>query len=201
MDDTLADRARAKERAYIPPPVNGDFYKIADLLDPEERAVVKRVRDFMEAEVAPVIEDYWARDQFPHEIIPKLAALDVNIAGVGYQGYGAAGGSWLLSGLIAMELARVDSSIATFWGVHTGLSAGSIYLCGDEDQKQRWLPPMMRWEKIGSFGLTEPLVGSATSGGMTTTCRKEGDGVGAQRAKEMDRQLDLLRDQYHLGPR
>ena len=175
MDDTLADRAPAKARAYIPPPVNGDFYKIADLLDPEERAVVKRVRDFMEAEVAPVIEDYWARDQFPHEIIPKLAALDVNIAGVGYQGYGAAGGSWLLSGLIAMELARVNSSIATFWGVHTGLSAGSIYLCGDEDQKQRWLPPMMRWEKIGSFGLTEPLVGSATSGGMMTTCRKEGD--------------------------
>jgi glutaryl-CoA dehydrogenase len=59
--------------------------------------------------------------------------------------------------------------------VHTGLSAGSIYLCGDEEQKQRWLPPMMRFEKIGSFGLTEPLVGSATSGGMMTTCRREGD--------------------------
>ena len=176
MDPTLADRARAKEKGYAPPPVNGDFYRIADLLDPKERAVVKRVREFMEAEVAPIIEDHWARDQFPHEIIPKLAALDVNIAGVGYKGYGAAGGSWLLSGLIAMELARVDSSIATFWGVHTGLSAGSIYLCGDETQKQRWLPPMMRWEKIGSFGLTEPLVGSATSGGILTTCRKEGDG-------------------------
>jgi glutaryl-CoA dehydrogenase len=74
-----------------------------------------------------------------------------------------------------MELARVDSSIATFWGVHTGLSAGSIYLCGDETQKARWLPPMMRWEMIGSFGLTEPLVGSAASGGMTTSCRREGD--------------------------
>jgi glutaryl-CoA dehydrogenase len=70
---------------------------------------------------------------------------------------------------------RIDSSIATFWGVHTGLSAGSIYLCGDEAQKQRWLPPMMRWEKIGCFGLTEPLVGSATSGGMLTTCRREGE--------------------------
>jgi glutaryl-CoA dehydrogenase len=132
MDPTSADRARAKERGFVPPPVNGDFYRIADQLDSKERAVVKRVRDFMEAEVAPIIEDYWGRDQFPHELIPKLAALDVHIAGVGYQGYGAAGGSWLLSGLIAMELARVDSSIATFWGVHTGLSAGSIYLCGDE---------------------------------------------------------------------
>jgi alkylation response protein AidB-like acyl-CoA dehydrogenase len=73
-----------------------------------------------------------------------------------------------------MELARVDASVATFWGVHTGLSAGSIYLCGDEQQKQRWLPSMMRFDKIGSFGLTEPLVGSATSGGMMTTCCREG---------------------------
>ena len=127
----------------------------------------------MEAEVAPIIEDYWARDKFPFEIIPKIAA--VGIGGVGYEGYGAAGGSMLLNGFVAMELARVDSSIATFWGVHTGLSAGSIYLCGDEEQKQRWLPAMMRFEKIGSFGLTEPLVGSATSGGMMTTCRREGD--------------------------
>jgi glutaryl-CoA dehydrogenase len=74
-----------------------------------------------------------------------------------------------------MELARVDASVATFWGVHTGLSAGSIYLCGDEEQKQCWLPSMMRFEKIGSFGLTEPLVGSAASGGMLTTCRRDGD--------------------------
>src|SRR5271170_2286848 len=171
----LAAASSARGKESVPPPINGDFYRIADLLDPNERAVAERVREFMESEVAPIIEDYWGRDQFPHEIIPKLAALDVHIAGVGYQGYGSAGGSWLLSGVLAMELARVDSSIATFWGVHTGLSAGSIYLCGDEEQKQRWLPAMMRFEKIGSFGLTEPLVGSATSGGMMTTCRREGD--------------------------
>jgi glutaryl-CoA dehydrogenase len=170
---TAASGARAKE--FAPPSINGDFYRIADLLDPKERAVARRVREFMEIEVAPIIEDYWGRDQFPHEIVPKLAALDVHIAGVGYQGYGSAGGSWLLNGVLAMELARIDSSIATFWGVHTGLSAGSIYLCGDESQKSRWLPAMMRWEMIGSFGLTEPLVGSATSGGMTTICRREGD--------------------------
>src|ERR1700748_2533638 len=107
MAHVSMDRARAKEKEFIPPPVNGDFYRSADLLDPHEQTVVKRVRSFMEEEVAPIIEDYWARDQFPHEIIPKLAALDVHIAGVGYQGYGSAGGSWLLSGLIAMELARV----------------------------------------------------------------------------------------------
>jgi glutaryl-CoA dehydrogenase len=118
MEDHMATvpAARVREKEYSPPPVNGDFYEIVGLLDPKERAVVKRVRDFMETEVAPIIEDYWARDQFPHEIIPKLRALDVNIAGVGYQGYGSAGGSWLLNGFIAMEMARIDSSVATFWG-------------------------------------------------------------------------------------
>ena len=158
---------------YAPPPVDGDFYRIADVLNDKERTLLRRVRDFTEGVVAPVIEDYWARDQFPFEIIPKMA--EIGIGGVGYERYGAAGGSWVLNGFVAMELARVDASVATFWGVHTGLSAGSIYLCGDEEQKQRWLPGMMRFDKIGSFGLTEPLVGSATSGGMTTTCRREGD--------------------------
>ncbi len=168
-----AQGSSARKAEYLAPPIDGDFYRIADLLDAKERVVAQRVRDFMEAEVAPIIEDYWARDKFPFEIVPKIAA--VGIGGVGYEGYGAAGGSMLLNGFVAMELARIDSSIATFWGVHTGLSAGSIYLCGDEEQKQRWLPPMMQFEKIGTFGLTEPLVGSATAGGMMTTCRREGD--------------------------
>jgi glutaryl-CoA dehydrogenase len=82
----------------------------------------------------------------------RFRALDVGIGGIGYDGFGAAGGSWLLNGLVAMELARIDPSVATFWGVHTGLSAGSIDLCGCEEHKQRWLPAMMRFEKIGSFG-------------------------------------------------
>src|ERR1700752_2728828 len=158
---------------YAPPPVDGNFYRITSVVSESERALLGRVRDFTEGVVAPVIEEYWGRDEFPFAIIPKMA--EIGIGGVGYQGYGAAGGSWLLNGFVAMELARVDSSVATFWGVHTGLSAGSIYLCGDEQQKQRWLPPMMRFEAIGSFGLTEPLVGSATSGGMMKTCRGEGD--------------------------
>ena len=50
---------------YSAPPINGDFYHIANLLDDKEDAVVKRVRDFMEREIAPIIDDYWARDKFP----------------------------------------------------------------------------------------------------------------------------------------
>jgi glutaryl-CoA dehydrogenase len=168
-----AKPAPARNTEYAPPPVDGDFYKIADVLDVEERTVVRRVRDFMEREIAPIIEEYWAKAKFPFETVPALRELD--IAGVGYQGYGAAGGTMLLNGFICMEMARIDPSYATFYGVHTGLSAGSIYLCGDDEQKQRWLPPMMRWERIGSFCLTEPDIGSAASGGLTTTARREGD--------------------------
>src|SRR5947209_14547665 len=74
-----------------------------------------------------------------------------------------------------MDMARVDCSISNFRCVHSGLSMGSIYLCGSEEQKQRWLPPMARMEKFGSFGLTGPLVGSGTAGGLTTTAQRDGD--------------------------
>jgi glutaryl-CoA dehydrogenase len=74
-----------------------------------------------------------------------------------------------------MELSSADPSIATFFGVHSGLSMGSIYLCGSEEQKQRWLPAMARLEQIGAFGLTEPDVGSGASRGLQTTARRDGD--------------------------
>ncbi len=155
------------------PQANGDFYSIGSTLSEEDQALLRRVRDFMEAEVAPVINEYWIREEFPHQLVHKLAELD--IMGVAYRGYGCLSKSTVLDGMIMMELARVDSSIATFRGVHSGLAMGSIYLCGSEEQKQRWLPPMARLEQIGSFGLTEPEVGSGTARGLTTTARREGD--------------------------
>ena len=161
------------KQTYAPPPVDGDFYRITDLLAKEERAILSRVRAFMEAEVAPIINDYWSKAKFPFELVPKLRELA--IGGISYEGFGCAGGTNLLNGLICMEMARIDPSFATFYGVHTGLAMGSIYLCGSQEQKQQWLPPMARLEKIGAFGLTEPEVGSAASGGLTTTARREGD--------------------------
>jgi len=155
------------------PQANGDFYAIGLTLSEEDQALLRRVRAFLEAEVAPIITEYWIREEFPHQLIPKLAAL--RIAGLAYHGYGCPGKSTVLDGLLAMEMARVDSSIATFFGVHSGLAMGSIYLCGSEEQKQQWLPAMARLEKIGAFGLTEPGVGSGTAGGLTTTARRDGD--------------------------
>ena len=113
-------KMQSHKAGYSPPPPEGDFYRISEILNESERAVLKRVRDFMDREVAPIIEDYRVRDQFPFDLVPKIAAL--GIGGIGFDGYGSAGGSMLLNGFISMELARVDSSIATFWGVHTGLA-------------------------------------------------------------------------------
>jgi alkylation response protein AidB-like acyl-CoA dehydrogenase len=161
-----------KQPKPLPSP-KSDFYELAETLPAEELAVLKQVRAFMEKNVAPILTKYWVEDAFPFEIIPAIKEL--NIGGVGIQGYGCRGGSPLLVGLLAMELARFDASIATFVGVHTGLAMGSIYLGGSEEQKQKWLPPMARWEKIGCFGLTEPLVGSGASGGLTTTAKRDGD--------------------------
>ncbi len=162
-----------KEIKKALPQPNSDFYQLVETLPADELAVLKRVRTFMETKVQPIITKYWVEDSFPFELLPAIKEL--NVGGIGMNGYGCQGGSAQLFGLIAMEMARVDSSIATFWGVHNGLAMGSIYLGGSEEQKQKWLPPMARWEKIGCFGLTEPLVGSGTSRGMTTTAKRDGD--------------------------
>ena len=151
---------------------DADFYLLEQSLEPAGRQLLRQVREFMEKSVQPVINHYWTREEFPHDLVGGLHRL--GIAGVGYSGYGCPGGGCLLDGMIAMELARVDPSIATYFGVHSGLAMGSIYLCGSEEQKQRWLPPMARMEKIGAFGLTEPDVGSGAAGGLTTTARRDG---------------------------
>ncbi|HUO15145.1 MAG TPA: acyl-CoA dehydrogenase family protein [Verrucomicrobiae bacterium] len=155
------------------PTPNVDFYELAETLPADELAVLKQVRAFMQTKVAPIITKYWIADEFPFELLPAIKEL--KIGGAGMNGYGCRGGSALLFGLIAMEMARCDVSIATFFGVHNGLAMGSIYLGGSEEQKQKWLPAMARWETIGCFGLTEPLVGSGASGGLTTTAKREGD--------------------------
>jgi glutaryl-CoA dehydrogenase len=151
-----------------------DFYRVEEVLPDEDRALLGRVRGFMEDAVAPVINRYWTRAEFPFELVSPWAEL--GLAGLPYGGYGCPGASFVLDGFAAMETARVDSSWATFHGVHSGLAMGSIYLAGSEEQKEHWLPRMARFEKIGAFGLTEPEVGSGAAGGLTTTARREGDG-------------------------
>jgi glutaryl-CoA dehydrogenase len=161
-----------KEPKPLPEP-NVDFYQLVETLPADELALVIEVRTFMERKVAPIITKYWIDDAFPFELLTPFKEL--RIGGLGIEGYGCRGGSAALFGLTMMEMGRFDPSFATFFGVHGGLAMGSIYLAGSEEQKQKWLPPMARMEKIGCFGLTEPLVGSGASGGLLTTAKRDGD--------------------------
>jgi glutaryl-CoA dehydrogenase len=148
--------------------LDADFYDQQSLLTEDEREIVLRVRSFMEKEVAPIANEAWAKAEFPHRLVPGFAALDV----AGLAGRGARS---LLTGFVTMEMNRVDPSMATFFGVHTGLAMGSIARCGSDEQQDRWLPAMARMEKIGAFGLTEPHGGSDVAAGLETTARRDGD--------------------------
>ena len=170
MMKMMGGNSRKKEL----PPIEGDFYQLGEeALNEEDRALQLKVRAFLEKEVKPIVNDYWLKAEFPHEIIPRIAEL--NVCGLTYKGYGCAGKSNLMEGILAMELARVDTSMSTFFGVQSGLAMGSIYLLGSEEQKQEWLPSMQQFKTIGAFGLTEPEVGSGAAGGLNTTVKRKGN--------------------------
>ena len=178
--------------------VDEDFYEVEALLEPADGDLVHRVRAFMRAEVEPIINDYWTRAEFPFGIVPGLREL--GIVGLAYDGYGFPGRSHLVSGLVSMELARVDPSIATFMGVQGGLAAGSILQCGSAEQKQRWLPGDARLELIGAFA-PDRAGGRLRGGRRADHHRPPGRRrVGAGRAEEVDRQRHLRRPGRGLGP-
>lgn len=131
-----------------------------------------RIRAFGRDVVFDVINEYWERAEFPPEVIKGLAEL--GIAGGQISGYGCPGLSELAMGIVARELAMIDGSVNTFFGVHSGLGMGAIHTLGDEEQRERWLPAMARFEKTGAFGLTEPYHGS-DSVSLETSARREGD--------------------------
>jgi glutaryl-CoA dehydrogenase len=149
-----------------------DFYQLEDRLTGEERALRDKVRAFSDAEIIPVINQYWEAAQFPFDLVPKLAAL--GISGYTIEGYGCPGMSRLAAGLVSAEVARGDGSINTFLGVHSGLAMGTIAMLGSDEQRQRWLPAMARLDQVGAFALTEPEHGS-DSVALETSARRDGD--------------------------
>ncbi len=171
----LVDHARKIQKRKNPKvkPINGDFYNLRQQLPPEDLALLERVETVLKEEIQPIVTEYWMKGEFPFQIIETFKKLD--ICGLSFDGYGGKSRSNLLEGLIAEEIARVDVSTCTFFGVHSQLAMGSIYLCGSEEQKQEFLPRMQKLETIGAFALTEPEVGSAAALGLQTTCKREGD--------------------------
>jgi glutaryl-CoA dehydrogenase len=157
-----------------PGPLPGDFYAYEELLSDAEREQIERVREFVRTRVAPIVDDHWARAEFPFALVGEFAKL--GLTDWADPSSGRPRPSSLLAGITAMELAHADPSVATFFGVHAGLAMGSILICGSEGQRRRWLPAMSRFEKIGAFGLTEPMDGSDVAQGLRTTARRDGDG-------------------------
>lgn len=161
--------------AQLDDQLTADFYLYESLLPDEERKILLKARTFMREEVKPLVNDAWSKAELPQELIEKFRSS--GLVALAYEGYGEhqPAVSHLLSGMLAMELGRVDASCATFFGVHNGLGFYSIYYGGDQEQRDRFLPAMATMEKIGAFALTEPDGGSDVSGGMRTTARREGD--------------------------
>jgi len=150
-----------------------DYFLMKDQLTDQETEIMYKVRAFGEAEVLPIVNDYWERGEFPFELVPKLAAL--NIVGDHNLGdYGCTPMSAVANGLITYELSRIDGSVCTFFGVHVGLAMQSINLLGSEEQRRRYLPAMARLERIGAFALTEPEHGSDAVI-LEATAEREGD--------------------------
>jgi glutaryl-CoA dehydrogenase len=151
------------------PYADGDFFAFEQLLTGKEQDRLAEIRGFLAREVRPIAVDCWNRGEFPMELIPKLAEIDL-VSPVRRQGY-----SNLFAGLVHAEATRADTSIATFMGIHDGLFTGSIEALASQEQQEAWLPDIYSLKKIGAFGLTEPLGGSDVAGGTRTTARRDGD--------------------------
>jgi glutaryl-CoA dehydrogenase len=155
--------------------LTADFYHYESLLPDEERKLLLKARTLLREQVRPLVNENWAKGEFPRELITLFR--DSGLAGLPYEGYGEhrPAASNLLSGMLAMEMARTDASVSTFFGVHNGLAMYSVFSGGDQEQRDRWLPAMAAMDRIGAFAMTEPLGGSDVAGGMRTTARREGD--------------------------
>jgi glutaryl-CoA dehydrogenase len=155
-------------------PLASDFYGFENLLTDQEKAFIVELRAFLEAEVRPIMNGLWERAEFfPRSVLDGLAKL------------GLFGSSWpetwrfpnsaTFRGWVALELARVDASVATLVGMQNGLVMGSIAVAGSDEQRAEWLPRFASGEFLGAFALTEPLSGSDTAQGLRTTATRDGD--------------------------
>lgn len=147
-----------------------DFYQIEDLLTDDEKSVRDLVREYMDREFMPIIEDHYEKGTFPLEKIPALARLGV--FGPMLKEYGCPGVSPVAYGLMMQELERCDSSLRSFASVQSALVMFAIHSYGSKEQKEKWLPKMARGEKIGCFGLTEHEYGSDPAGMKTKAVKK-----------------------------
>ena len=142
-------------------------------LTEENRLVRESARAFVEAEILPHIRDWDANGEVHREVFTKMAELGFLGAPIPER-YGGAGMDYVSFALLCEELERADTAFRVVQSVHVGLNSLTLLQWGTEEQKQRWLVPQARGEKLATFGLTEPGVGT-DAGNLQTTARRDGD--------------------------
>ncbi|MCF7803545.1 MAG: acyl-CoA dehydrogenase family protein [Candidatus Marinimicrobia bacterium] len=150
-----------------------DYFKMDDHFSEEELMIRDMVRDFVDNEVIPVIEEHHREATFPMEVGGQMGELGLFGSNLPEK-YGCPNLNNVAYGLIMQELERGDSGVRSFASVQGALVMYPIYEFGSEEQRQRWLPKLASGELIGCFGLTEPDYGS-NPGGMKTKAVKDGD--------------------------
>lgn len=150
-----------------------DYYNLDELLSEEEKMVRQTIRDFVNAEVIPVIERHNQAMTFPKELIPKMAELGM-FGPTLPEKYGGLGINNVAYGLMMTELERGDSGMRSFASVQSALVMYPIYEFGSEEHRMKWLPAMAKGEKVGCFGLTEPDYGSNPAGMITNAKKVDG---------------------------
>ncbi|MBF4574426.1 acyl-CoA dehydrogenase family protein [Herbiconiux sp. VKM Ac-1786] len=150
-----------------------DFYSYENLLNEQEKTAIAELRHYLETEVKPIVNGHWEAATFPHEIVKGLAGR--NVYSYAWDETKPFENSAVFRGFVALELARVDASVATLVGVQNGLAMGSISVTGSPEQRAEWLPKMASGEIVGAFGLTEPTSGSDSAQGLRTVATRDGD--------------------------
>src|SRR5260370_20884125 len=128
------ERKEIKQPKPLPAP-NSDFYDFRSTFSADEQEILKQVREFLDTKVAPIIGKYWLEDAFPFELLPALKEL--NIGGIGIEGYGGPGGSPGLWGSTALEVARDGPLFSNFLGVHTRPFKGRTFLVGSPESEHK----------------------------------------------------------------
>ena len=154
-------------------PLASDFYSYESLLSDQEKEALAKLRAWAETDVKPIIGGHWDRAEFPMQIVKPLAELGA--FSFAWEETRPFENSAVFRGFVAMELARVDPSVATFVGVQNGLVNGAISICGSKEQRDEWIPKIASGEVVGAFGLTEPLSGSDSAQGLRTIATRDGD--------------------------
>ena len=142
-------------------------------LTEENRLVRDAARAFAEAEILPHIREWDEKGEVHREVFAKMAELGFLGAPIPER-YGGAGMDYVSFALLCEELERADTAFRVVQSVHVGLNSLTLLQWGTEEQKQRWLVPQARGEKLATFGLTEPGVGT-DAGSLESTARRDGD--------------------------